>query len=255
MKKFILCICILMLLFSCVRRRGGVHTNTRNSYTQERRQTQSSNRHTTKSPQESRVSHAENSTTSTSVDSKILNGSQIFEKYNPAVFMIYTSDGWNDYQGSGFFVTSSGIGISNYHVFEGTTVGYETIKLSNGQTYKIRNVIAKSKDDDFIVFQVETKGNTFKYIPLGKKTPKVGEKVYTIGSPLGLENTFSSGEISQLRDDNLIQINAPIDHGSSGGALINEYGEVIGITTAGIESSGANLNFAVDIKVVKPYVW
>jgi serine protease Do len=83
---------------------------------------------------------------------------------------------------------------------------------------------------------------------------EVGEKVYTIGSPLGLENTFSSGEISQLREDNLIQINAPIDHGSSGGALINEYGEVIGITTAGIESSGANLNFAVDIDVVRPYV-
>ena len=254
MKKFILCICILTLLFSCVRRREGVHTNTRNSYVQERRQQQNS-RHTTRNTQEPRVSHTENSTTSTSVDGRILNGAQIFEKYNPAVFMIYTSDGWNDYQGSGFFVTSSGIGISNYHVFEGTTVGYETIKLSNGQTYKIRNVIAKSKDDDFIVFQVETNGNTFKYIPLGKKTPKVGEKVYTIGSPLGLENTFSSGEISQLRDDNLIQINAPIDHGSSGGALINEYGEVIGITTAGIESSGANLNFAVDIKVVKPYVW
>ena len=89
---------------------------------------------------------------------------------------------------------------------------------------------------------------------MGIKNPKVGEKVYTIGSPLGLENTFSSGEISQLREDNLIQINAPIDHGSSGGALINEYGEVIGITTAGIESSGANLNFAVDIDVVRPYV-
>ena len=69
-----------------------------------------------------------------------------------------------------------------------------------------------------------------------------------------MENTFSSGEISQLREDNLIQINAPIDHGSSGGALINEYGEVIGITTAGIETSGANLNFAVDIDVVRPYV-
>ena len=68
---------------------------------------------------------------------------------------------------------------------------------------------------------------------MGNKNPKDGEKVYTIGSPLGLENTFSSGEISQLREDNLIQINAPIDHGSSGGALINEYGEVIGITTAG----------------------
>lgn len=248
-KKLILCICVLVLFFSCVRRREGVHnSNSRNHYAQERVRT-SSNRHKPVRTQETSPIQPVNR-----ADNKILNGSQIFEKYNPAVFMIFTSDGWNDYQGSGFFVTSSGIGVSNYHVFEGTTVGYETIKLSNGQTYKIRNVIAKSKDDDFIVFQVESKGVSFKYIPMGIKNPKVGEKVYTIGSPLGLENTFSSGEISQLREDNLIQINAPIDHGSSGGALINEYGEVIGITTAGIESSGANLNFAVDIDVVRPYV-
>lgn len=253
MKRIILGICILLLLFSCVRRREGVHTNTRNSYTQERTQ-QQSRRHSTRNTQEVRTTHTDAPVASTSVDSKILNGSQIFEKYNPAVFMIYTSDGWNDYHGSGFFVSSSGIGVSNYHVFEGTTVGYETIKLSSGHTYKIRNVIAKSKDNDFIIFQVESQGRTFSYIPVGKRIPKVGEKVYTIGSPLGLENTFSSGEISQLRGDNLIQINAPIDHGSSGGALINEYGEVIGITTAGIESSGANLNFAVDINVVRPYV-
>ena len=250
-KKIIICVCIFTLLFSCVRRREGVtNSSSRHHYTQERDRT-SSNRHNSRNSQVTRPSQPQ---TSNPVDNKVLSGSQIFEKYNPAVFMIYTSDGWNDYQGSGFFVTSSGIGVSNYHVFEGTTIGYETIKLSNGQTYKIRNVIAKSKDDDFIVFQVESRGYSFNYIPMGKKNPKVGEKVYTIGSPLGLENTFSSGEISQLREDNLIQINAPIDHGSSGGALINEYGEVFGITTAGIETSGANLNFAVDIDVVRPYV-
>lgn len=250
-KKIVVSLCVLTLLFSCVRRREGVpNSSSRHQYTQERVRT-SSGRHESRNSQGARPSQPQPSNTA---DNKVLTGTQIFEKYNPAVFMIYTSDGWNDYQGSGFFVTSSGIGVSNYHVFEGTTVGYETIKLSNGQTYKIRNVIAKSKEDDFIVFQVETKGYSFNYIPLGKKDPKVGEKVYTIGSPLGLENTFSSGEISQLREDYLIQINAPIDHGSSGGALINEYGEVIGITTSGIESSGANLNFAVDIDVVRPYV-
>ena len=49
----------------------------------------------------------------------------------------------------------------------------------------------------------------------------------------------------------MIQISVPIDHGSSGGALINEYGEVIGITSGGFDDSGANLNFAVNINVVK----
>lgn len=66
-----------------------------------------------------------------------------------------------------------------------------------------------------------------------------------------MENTFSSGEVSQIRDGHYIQISCPIDHGSSGGALINAYGEVIGITTAGRDDSGANLNFAKDIVLVR----
>ena len=82
----------------------------------------------------------------------------------------------------------------------------------------------------------------------------MGDKAYAIGSPRGLENTFSSGEISQLRDDNIIQISVPIDHGSSGGALINEYGEAIGITSAGLDYSGANLNFAVSTDLVRRYL-
>jgi len=183
-----------------------------------------------------------------------MTGSEIFEKYNSAVFMVFTSDGIKGYQGSGFFISPTGIAVSNYHVFEGTTVGYEQIKLSDNRIYKIKNVIVKSKEDDFIIFEVESLGVNFNYIPIGKNQPKVGETVFAIGSPRGLENTFSSGEISQLRDNNQIQINVPIDHGSSGGALINEYGHVIGITTSGLDYSGANLNFAVNINVLKPFL-
>ena len=86
------------------------------------------------------------------------------------------------------------------------------------------------------------------------RRPIIGNKIFAIGSPRGFTNTLSTGEISQLRGDNFIQINAPIDHGSSGGALINEYGEVIGITSGGRDDSGANLNYAIDISVVKPYI-
>lgn len=182
-----------------------------------------------------------------------MSGSEIFDKYNSAVFMIYTSDGWNEFQGSGFFINSSGLAVSNYHVFEGTGVGLETVKLSNGTRCKVKEVIAKSKDYDYIIFKVDI-SSACNYIPISNRQHKVGEKVFAIGSPRGLENTFSSGEISQLRGNYVIQINAPIDHGSSGGALINEYGEAIGITSAGYDDSGANLNFAIDIDVIKPYI-
>lgn len=180
-----------------------------------------------------------------------LSPQDIFTIYSPAVFMIFTSSGYNQFQGSGFFINSSGLAVSNYHVFEGTTVGYEVIKLQDGRQYKLKDVILKDKANDIMVFTIDAGNTVFKYLPISTRKPRVGDKAYAIGSPRGLENTFSSGEISQLREDNIIQISVPIDHGSSGGALINEYGEVIGITSAGLDYSGANLNFAISIDVVK----
>ena len=189
-----------------------------------------------------------------SANNGVMTGADLFEKYNSAVFMIYTSDGWNDYQGSGFFISRDGIAVSNYHVFQGTGIGYEQILLSDGSKRKVKEVIAKSSEDDVIVFKVKGDGKLFNCISIAKQTPRVGEKAYAIGSPRGLENTFSSGEISQIRGDNLLQINVPIDHGSSGGVLLNAKGEAIGITSAGMDDSGANLNFAIDINVLKKYV-
>lgn len=187
-----------------------------------------------------------------SSNTEIMSGSEVFKRYNSAVFIVFTSDGHDAFQGSGFFVSSSGIAVSNYHVFRGTSIGLETIKLSSGEELNIEDVIAKSDEHDFIIFKVAKKNNQkFNYIPIAARTPSVGEKVYAIGSPRGLENTFSSGEISQKRDKNIIQISVPIDHGSSGGALINSYGEAIGITSGGRDDSGANLNFAIDIKVIR----
>ncbi len=184
---------------------------------------------------------------SKSIQSHILEPTEIFKKYNSAVFMIYTTDGLGVFQGSVFFISENGVAVSNYHVFKGTAVGSEVIKLSDGRQCKISEVIAKSESEDYILFRI--KGH-FVHIPVSHRKNNVGEKVYTIGSPRGLENTFSSGEISQIRDDNYIQISCPIDHGSSGGVLINAYGEAIGITTGGHDESGANLNFAKNIKVL-----
>ena len=158
------------------------------------------------------------------------------------------------YQGSGFFVSNDGLAVSNYHVFKGTTIGREQIKLAgSNKSYSVAKVLHKSEKEDFIVFMVNCQNTN--YIPIAKSKPRIGDKVYAIGSPRGLENTFSSGEVSQWRADNLMQISALIDHGSSGGALINEYGEVVGITSGSFaDGSQANLNYAWSIDVVKPYI-
>ena len=181
-----------------------------------------------------------------------LSGSEIFKRYGNAVFMVFTSDGTNNYQGSGFFIGRDGLAVSNYHVFEGTTIGRENIKLAvdNEILYKVKNVVYKSKEQDVIIFHVDYENSI--YIPIAKKKPSVGDKVFAIGSPRGLENTFSSGEVSQWRGDYLIQISALIEHGSSGGALINEYGEAIGITSGSFyDGSQANLNYAWSIEAIK----
>lgn len=181
---------------------------------------------------------------------RVMSPPAIYEKYNSAVFMIFTSDGTSDFQGSGFFISSSGLAVSNYHVFKGTTIGFEIIKLTNNQKFKVAEVVTYNEALDYILFKVDIGNVKVNHIPISSLSPQIGEKAYAIGSPRGLENTFSSGEISQIRDKYVLQISVPIDHGSSGGALINSYGEAIGITTSGLDTSGANLNFAMSIRVI-----
>ena len=90
----------------------------------------------------------------------------------------------------------------------------------------------------------------------GSKKLVRGQKVVAIGSPLGLFNSVSDGIIAGFREiDNItmIQFTAPISHGSSGGALLNMYGEIIGLSTAGIDD-GQNINLAVGYEYIKPFV-
>lgn len=186
--------------------------------------------------------------------SSVLDGEQIFQRYGSSVFMVFTSDGTNEYQGSGFFIGEDGLAVSNYHVFKGTAIGQESIHLSGDQTqYKVTEIIHRDEVNDFILFRVNVSNNG--YIPLSAKKPAVGTKVYAIGSPHGLENTLSSGDVSQWRTEFLMQTSVPIDHGSSGGALIDKYGGVVGITSGTLDqTSNANLNYAISVEVLKPYL-
>lgn len=180
-----------------------------------------------------------------------MEGTEIFKTYSSAVFMVFTSNGFQGYQGSGFFIDDHGLAVSNYHVFKGTNQGAELIKLEGSDiAYHVVEVIAKDEDHDFIVFRVNSDRNNF--LEIAAEKPEVGERVYAIGSPRGLENTFSSGEVSQWRTEDVMQINVQIDHGSSGGPLINQYGQVVGITSGTFyDSSQANLNYAWSIDVIK----
>lgn len=187
------------------------------------------------------------------VSSEKLSGADIFQRYGTAVFTIEvpTSDGTAYSQGSGFFINNQGLAVSNYHVLEDGNLQKAGIILPGADTrYAITQVVKADKENDYVVFVVNCSNNN--YIPISNNKPNVGDKVYAIGSPKGFSNTFSSGEVSQWRGPNLMQTTVMIDHGSSGGALINEYGSVVGITSGTFDAeSVANLNYAMSIDVIK----
>lgn len=175
--------------------------------------------------------------------------SELFVQNRSAVFMIYTSDDETTYQGSGFFVTSEGIAVSNYHVFEGTLIGNEEIITESGDVFKIDRVLENNKELDYIIFKVRGIHNA-DYLKLSRVLSPIGEDVFAITNPIGLSHTLSTGIVSGYRENNsMIQTSAEITHGSSGGALMNMEGEVIGITTGGFKE--ANLNFAINIQELR----
>jgi S1-C subfamily serine protease len=146
--------------------------------------------------------------------------------------------------GSGFFVRDGQI-ASNLHVVEGATRGYAKI-VGQKAKYDIEGISAVDAERDLVVLKISASGSLA--LPLGSSDAvQVGESVYAVGNPQGLEGTFSQGIVSSIREvgsDRLLQITAPISPGSSGGPVLNGKGEVIGVSVATF-SGGQNLNFAI----------
>ena len=175
---------------------------------------------------------------------------QIYARCAPAVFYveIYDESGWCIKTGSGFFLTSDGLAITNYHVISGAYSASITVS-DTGEMYMVAGVYDYSAAEDWAVLQID--GSGFQTLEIGDPGYDVGgATVYAIGSPLGLQNTISAGIISNpARVDGgmtYIQMSAAISPGSSGGALLNKYGQVIGITSA-TYTSGQNLNLSIPL--------
>ena len=152
--------------------------------------------------------------------------------------------------GSGFFVGDGQI-ATNLHVVEGAARGYA--KLVGQETkFKIEGYTAIDEKRDLIILKVTAFGT--QAISLGNSDlVEVGQTVYAVGNPRGLEGTFSDGIISSIRlvgTDKLIQITAPLSPGSSGGPVLNRRGEVIGVSVLTIRD-GQNLNFAIPSNYLK----
>ena len=155
--------------------------------------------------------------------------------------------------GSGFFVRNGQI-ATNLHVVEGAARGYA--KLVGQKTkYDIEGITAIDPQRDLVILKVSASDP--QALSLGDSDAvQVGESVYAVGNPKGLEGTFSQGIISSIREvgmDKLLQITAPISPGSSGGPVLNKVGKVIGVSVATFRG-GQNLNFAIPSNYLKALV-
>ena len=158
--------------------------------------------------------------------------------------------------GSGFVVHEDGIVVTNYHVME------EGIKSSvvfaNDEEYMVQGILALDGLRDVAVLQIDTRGKKLPVVKLANKLPRKGEKIVNFGTPLGLDFTTSNGIISAIRSQeqmaevagitnlrgNWIQTDAAISSGSSGGPMVNMYGEVVAANTMQ-RLDGQSLNFGI----------
>jgi S1-C subfamily serine protease len=200
---------------------------------------------------------------------------ELFERASPSVVYISTKRRVVDYwsrdvmsvpqgTGSGFIWDDEGHVVTNFHVIEGAAEA--EVRLNDGRTYRA-GLVGTSAMHDLAVLRIDVPFDAPPAVPVGTSSDlKVGQKVFAIGNPFGLDYTLTSGLVSALDRTlsgrggatirNLIQTDAAINPGNSGGPLLDSAGRLIGINTAIYSPSGAyaGIGFAVPVDTVNRVV-
>jgi serine protease Do len=185
---------------------------------------------------------------------------ELVHELGEAVVQVRTPSG----QGSGFLINRDGFLITNFHVIEGETqITVEVYHLQDGQldrrSYKQVRIVAMNKFEDLALLKIEdADAPPFRHVALGSTDSlAVGDRVFAIGSPLGLERTVTEGILStktrQMQGKLYLQTTAQINPGNSGGPLFNLSGQVVGVTNMKI-SFGEGLGFAIPVEAVRYFL-
>lgn len=194
----------------------------------------------------------------------------VYEKLNKSVVHITTkgtkTDGFflleydTEGAGSGAIIDKAGHILTNYHVIENAQ--QVNVTLFNGQSYTA-TFVGADPINDIAVIKIEEAPQTLQPVTMGDSSRlKVGQRVFAIGNPFGLERTMTCGIISSLNRSlklrgnrtikSIIQIDAAVNPGNSGGPLLNSHGQLIGINTAIASSTGqsSGVGFAIPSNLV-----
>ncbi|MBP2027990.1 hypothetical protein J2Z35_001789 [Acetoanaerobium pronyense] len=173
--------------------------------------------------------------------------SEAISSYKDISVMIVTSDNIGTMTiGSGFPYSDDGKIITNYHVIEKALYG--GIIFEGAENLYPFSIIGVDKINDIAVLKIEKETTPLKTSSLSSL--KVGDSVTAVGNPLGVVNVASEGKVTRFSDDS-IYFTAPIDQGNSGGPLLNSKGEVIGIVTAIVSSSGYSSSYATPAHMIE----
>ena len=165
--------------------------------------------------------------------------------------------------GSGFVIDKAGHIVTNYHVIQGARS--VEVSFSNNESMKAR-ILGSDPSTDVAVLQVKASSRALQALPLGDSdSVRVGDQVLAIGNPFGLDRPATAGIVSALQRpiqapngteiDHVIQTDAALNHGNSGGPLIDASGQVIGVNsqiqTGGTAEGNVGIGFAIPINTVK----
>jgi S1-C subfamily serine protease len=168
--------------------------------------------------------------------------------------------------GSGFVIDKAGHIVTNYHVVRGANA--IQVSFSNNERIKAK-LVGSDPSTDIAVLKVNVKPRALRALPLGDSdTARVGDQVIAIGNPFGLDRSVTAGIVSavqrrieapnQLSISHVIQTDAALNHGNSGGPLLNAQGQVIGVNaqieTGGVSQGNVGIGFAIPINTVKDVV-
>jgi len=161
--------------------------------------------------------------------------------------------------GSGFFISPDGYAVTNSHVLQNSNTA--EVRTQDEQTYTAK-VVGKDPISDLALIKVDGR-NDFSYVAIADELPRVGDWVLAVGNPFGLGGTVTAGIVSarhrnfdSASSEDLIQIDAPINRGESGGPSFDSNGNVIGVNTMIASPSGGSVGiaFAVPAETIKTVI-